>query len=118
MPGDIIEVEAGAYVPADARLLESVQLKVDESALTGESLPVKKFSDKVFSKGTLLAERTNMIYSTSIVTNGHALAVVTETGMHTEVGKIADMILNDETPQTPLQKRLAVTGKWLGVPEL
>ncbi len=118
VPGDIIEVEAGGYVPADARLLESVQLKVDESALTGESLPVKKSADKVFTAGTLLAERTNMIYSTSIVTNGHALAVVTETGMHTEVGKIADMILNDETPQTPLQKRLAVTGKWLGIAAL
>lgn len=118
VPGDIIEVEAGAYVPADARLLESVQLKIDESALTGESLPVKKSADPVFAQGTLLAERANMIYSTSIVTNGHALAIVTETGMNTEVGKIADMILNDETPQTPLQKRLAVTGKWLGIAAL
>ncbi|MDE7327943.1 MAG: calcium-translocating P-type ATPase, PMCA-type [Lachnospiraceae bacterium] len=116
--GDIIEVEAGAYVPADARLLTCVQLKIDESALTGESLPVKKSADKVFAEGTLLAERANMIYSTSIVTNGHALAIVTETGMGTEVGKIADMILNDETPQTPLQKRLAVTGKWLGIAAL
>lgn len=118
VPGDIIEVEAGAYVPADARLLSAVQLKIDESALTGESLPVKKSADKVFAEGTLLAERANMIYSTSIVTNGHALAIVTETGMSTEVGKIADMILNDETPQTPLQKRLAVTGKWLGIAAL
>ncbi len=118
VPGDIIEVSAGAYVPADARLLTAVQLKVDESALTGESLPVKKSADKVFAQGTLLAERANMIYSTSIVTNGHALAIVTETGMSTEVGKIADMILNDETPQTPLQKRLAVTGKWLGIAAL
>ncbi len=118
VPGDIIEVEAGVYVPADARLLEGVQLKLDESALTGESLPVKKSAEPVFAQGTLLAERANMIYSTSIVTNGHALAVVTETGMDTEVGKIADMILNDETPQTPLQKRLAVTGKWLGIAAL
>lgn len=118
VPGDVIEVEAGAYVPADARLLTAVQLKIDESALTGESRPVKKSADEIFAEGTLLAERANMIYSTSIVTNGHALAVVTETGMGTEVGKIADMVLNDETPQTPLQKRLAVTGKWLGIAAL
>lgn len=118
VPGDIIEVEAGAYVPADARLLSCVQLKVDESALTGESLPVKKSAEKTLPGETILAERKNMIYSTSIVTNGHAEAVVTETGMKTEVGKIADMILNDETPDTPLQKRLAVTGKWLGIAAL
>ncbi len=118
VPGDVIEVEAGAYVPADARLLTAVQLKIDESALTGESLPVKKSADEVFAEGTLLAERANMVYSTSIVTNGHALAIVTETGMRTEVGKIADMILNDETPQTPLQKRLALAGKWLGIAAL
>lgn len=118
VPGDVIEVEAGAYVPADARLLRCVQLKVDESALTGESLPVKKSADVTLPEGTILAERKNMIYSTSIVTNGHAEAVVTETGMKTEVGKIADMILNDRTPDTPLQKRLAVTGKWLGIAAL
>lgn len=118
VPGDVIEVEAGAYVPADARLLSCVQLKVDESALTGESLPVKKSADGALPEETILAERKNMLYSTSVVTNGHAEAVVTETGMKTEVGKIADMILNDETPDTPLQKRLAVTGKWLGIAAL
>lgn len=118
VPGDIIEIEAGQYVPADARLLSSVNLKIDESALTGESLPVKKEADRVWKAETLLADRNNMIYSTSIVTGGHGTAVVTATGMATEVGRIADMILNDETPDTPLQKRLASIGKYLGIAAL
>lgn len=118
VPGDIIQLEAGAYVPADARLLSCVNLKVDESALTGESLPVKKNPLTRYPAETLLGDRANMLYSTCIVTNGHGKAVVTATGMQTEVGKIADMILNDAAPSTPLQKRLAVIGKWLGMAAL
>lgn len=114
VPGDIIMVEAGQYVPADARILECVGLKLDESALTGESFTVTKNAEETGTRTTPLAERSNMLYSTTIVTNGHAKAVVTATGMSTEVGKIADMILNEEAPDTPLQKKLQATGKWLG----
>lgn len=118
VPGDIIEVEAGQYVPADAHLLSGVALKADESSLTGESMPVKKEADIKCKEGTLLADRVNMLYSTTIITSGHGTAVVTATGMQTEVGKIADMILNDSAPDTPLQRRLAAIGKWLGIAAL
>lgn len=114
VPGDIFRIETGRYIPADARLLECVGVCVDESSLTGESVPVVKQSEKSLPERTALAERNNMLYSTTVVTAGHGKAVVTATGMQTEVGKIADMILNEEAPVTPLQKRLADTGKWLG----
>ena len=113
--GDIIYLEAGNFVPADGRLITSVNLKIDESSLTGESHPVEKFASKVLPEETLLGDRINMVMATGMVTYGRATAIVTETGMHTEVGSIAKMIMDDDTPMTPLQKRLADVGKILGI---
>jgi Ca2+-transporting ATPase len=118
VPGDIIILETGHFVPADARLITSVNLKVDESALTGESHAVEKEAERVLNESTLLADRRNMVHATSIVTYGRGSAIVTATGMHTEVGHIAKLIMQDDTPETPLQKRLAQTGKVLGIAAL
>lgn len=118
VPGDIIFLETGHYVPADARLIESIDLKVDESALTGESHPVGKDAQLVLKEETMLGDRKNMVPSTGIVTYGRGSAVVTATGMQTEVGHIAALIMEDATPDTPLQKRLEKTGKVLGVAAL
>lgn len=118
VPGDIIQLETGHYVPADARLLTSFNLRVDESALTGESHPIEKHADKVYNENTLLADRQNIVYATCVVTYGRGNAVVIGTGMHTEVGHIAKLIMQDDTPDTPLQKRLAQTGKALGIAAL
>lgn len=118
VPGDIIFLETGHYVPADARLLSSSNLKVDESSLTGESHPVEKEANCILKEATMLGDRKNMVPSSGVVTFGHGMAVVTATGMHTEVGNIAKMIMLDDTPETPLQKRLAKTGKFLGIAAL
>lgn len=118
VPGDIIYLETGHFVPADARLITSVNLKIDEASLTGESHPIEKDADKVLMENLLSAERINMVAATGIVTYGRGTAVVTATGMHTEVGHIARMIMEDETPMTPLQKKLAGTGKALGIAAL
>lgn len=118
VPGDILILETGQYLPADARLLTSVNLKVDESALTGESHPVEKQAAKIYKESQPLAERYNMVYSSSIVTYGRGTALVTSTGMNTEVGHIARLIMEDKTPPTPLQKKLAKTGKILGIAAL
>ena len=115
VPGDIIKLEAGHFVPADARLIESVNLKVEEAALTGESHPVDKDANCVLKEDTLLGDRKNMLMSTSIITYGRGTAIVVGTGMNTEVGHIAKLIMDDETPMTPLQKRLADTSKILGI---
>lgn len=115
VPGDIILLESGNLVPADARLLTTVGFKTDESSLTGESSSVEKSASKIFPEATPLGDRTNMVYSSSIVTAGHGTAVVTATGMNTEVGKIASMILTTESIETPLQKRLANAGKVLAI---
>ena len=115
VPGDIILLESGNYVPADARLIESIDLKIDESALTGESLPVSKNPNITLKEQTPLAERKNMVYSSSIVTYGRGKAVVTTTGHDTEVGHIAKLISEDIAPDTPLQKNLAKTSKILGI---
>ncbi len=118
VPGDIIYLETGHFVPADARLLSAANLRIDEASLTGESHPVEKDADIILKKETLLADRHNMVMSTGIVAYGRGSAVVTATGMHTEVGHIARLIMEDETPMTPLQKRLAGTGKALGIAAL
>lgn len=118
VPGDILILETGQYLPADARLLTAVNLKTDESALTGESHPVEKLAARTFQDDKPLAERYNMVYSSSIVTYGRGSAVVTATGMQTEVGHIARLIMEDKTPPTPLQKKLAKTGKVLGIAAL
>ena len=115
VPGDIIFLEAGNMVPADARLLSDTGLKLDESSLTGESTVVEKHSGKTFPENTPLGDRANMVYSSSIVSAGHGMAVVTSTGMNTEVGKIASMIFTSDQVETPLQKRLAQAGKILAL---
>lgn len=118
VPGDIIYLETGHFIPADARLLTSINLKVEEASLTGESLPVEKEEGSLLRSDTILAERTNMVMATGIVIYGRGTAIVTATGMNTEVGHIARLIMEDETPMTPLQKRLAKTGKGLGIAAL
>ena len=112
--GDIIRLEAGDFVPADARLLHSVSLKSEESALTGESVPAEKDADAEIAADAPLGDRTNMIFSGCSITYGTATAVVTGTGMHTEMGKIADLLDSEEESQTPLQQKLAELGKYLG----
>ncbi len=113
--GDIIELESGTYVPADCRLLESYNLKIEESSLTGETEPVLKDASIIAKRDIALGDMLNMAFMASIVVNGHGKAVVTEIGMNTKVGKIANMIMEDETPETPIQKKLAQVGKILGI---
>lgn len=115
VPGDIIRLEAGDFVPADARLLRSVSLKSEESALTGESVPSEKDAEALVPETAPLGDRSNMVFSGCSVTYGTAVAVVTATGMDTEMGKIANLLNNEEDGQTPLQKKLAQLGKYLGV---
>ena len=115
VPGDIVVLNTGDLVCADCRLIEAYNLQVEESSLTGESVPVSKNPSEVFKSSTPVSERKNMIFSTSCVSSGHALAVVVESGMNTQVGKIAGLINSEESPQTPLQLRLANTGKILGI---
>lgn len=106
VPGDIISLEAGDRVPADARLLSASQFEVEEASLTGETLPMKKDAEWLSSTDLPLGDRRNMIYMGTSVTRGRAIAVVTATGMATEMGKIASLIQQDQEEQTPLQKRL------------
>ncbi len=115
VPGDIIRLEAGDFVPADARLLQSVSLKSEESALTGESVPTEKDAETVIDEKAPLGDRSNMVFSGCSITYGTARAVVTGTGMNTEMGKIADLLSGETESQTPLQKRLASLGKYLGI---
>ena len=115
VPGDIIRLEAGDFVPADARLLHSAGLKSEESALTGESVPSEKDYLAEVKEGAPLGDRHNMVYSGCSITYGTATAVVTATGMDTEMGKIANMLDNEEDGQTPLQQKLAQLGKYLGI---
>ena len=103
------------YVPADCRLIESHNLKIEESSLTGETEAILKDSDMICKKDIPLGDMLNMAFMSSIVVNGHAKAVVTETGMNTRVGKIANMIIQDEAPETPIQKKLSQVGKILGI---
>ncbi len=110
VPGDIVMLEAGNVVPADMRLMETHALRIDESALTGESVPVDKDSITLEAKDIPLGDRINMAYKGTLVTNGHAKAVVTHTGMQTELGKIAGM-LQEKEQLTPLQIRMTKFGK-------
>lgn len=113
--GDIIEVRAGDLVPADARLITSHSLFAQESALTGESVPCEKDARAAVKKGSEQAEIKNMIFSSTVITAGHARAVVTATGMDTAVGKIAHLLNTEDEPTTPLQIKLAKIGKALGI---
>ncbi|MBQ8994849.1 MAG: cation-translocating P-type ATPase [Oscillospiraceae bacterium] len=114
VPGDIIRLEAGDFVPADSRLIRATNLKVDESALTGESLPVEKDADAEIKENAPLGDRINMVYSGCSVSYGTGLAVVTATGMNTEMGKIASLLNEEVEEDTPLQQKLAQLGKILG----
>ena len=113
-PGDIVLLEAGNYVPADLRLMESVNLKVEEASLTGESVPVNKNADAVFDKDIPIGDRKNSAFMATLVTYGRGKGLVTSTGMHTQIGMIADMLQSYEEEPTPLQIKLDQLGKWLG----
>ena len=114
VPGDIIKLEAGDFIPADARILESVSLKSEESPLTGESVPSEKDANAVIPEDAPLGDRVNMLFSGCSVAYGTAVAVVTATGMDTEMGKIANLLDSETETQTPLQQKLAQLGKILG----
>ncbi len=115
VPGDIIKLEAGDFIPADARLLFSTSLKCEESALTGESVPSEKDYSAEVSENAPLGDRANMVFSGCSVTYGTATAVVTATGMDTQMGKIANLLDSESNTQTPLQQKLAQLGKYLGI---
>ncbi len=115
VPGDIIKLEAGDFVPADARLIASASLKSEESALTGESVPSEKDAMAAVKDNAPIGDRTNMVFSGCSITYGSATAVVTTTGMDTEMGKIAGLLDNEVDSATPLQQKLSQLGKYLGI---
>ncbi|MBN2605452.1 MAG: cation-translocating P-type ATPase [Bacilli bacterium] len=115
VPGDIVTVEAGDYMPADIRFFETVNLKVDESALTGESVPVEKDAQVMLNEPTPIGDRLNMGYMSTIVTYGRGLGIVVNTGMTTEIGNIANLLNEVEDEMTPLQKKIDKLGKLLGM---
>lgn len=114
VPGDVVILETGDYIPADMRLFEAVNLKIQESALTGESVPVEK-DVATISDDVGVGDRINMAFSSSLVTYGRGKGIVTDTGMNTEVGKIAEIISSTEKQETPLQSKLNKLGKTLGI---
>ena len=114
VPGDILLLYTGDKVPADARLIEAVNMKTDEAPLTGESTPVNK-NVKPLPEDTPISDRRNMVFTGTVVVYGRGKAVVTSTGMNTEFGKIAKMVQTVEEEETPLEKRMAHVGKWLGI---
>ena len=118
VPGDIVVLDTGDYIPADLRIIEAVNLKSQESSLTGESVPVEKTIDKIEEKEVGIGDRINMLFSSSLVTYGRGKGIVVETGMTTEVGKIAGMLDNTEEQITPLQEKLNKLGKILGIAAL
>jgi len=115
VPGDIVILETGAVIPADIRLTEAVNLKIQESSLTGESLPVDKITEALQGDEIPLGDRKNMAYSSGMVTYGRGRGIVVGTGMQTEVGKIADMLQQAGDTETPMSKRLNQLGKMLGI---
>ncbi|MCL2400839.1 MAG: calcium-translocating P-type ATPase, PMCA-type [Defluviitaleaceae bacterium] len=115
VPGDVILLETGDYVPADARLISSSNLRIEESMLTGESLPAEKNESSRYSNDTPIGDRKNMVFSGTSVVYGNGKALVVSTGMNTEMGRIAHMIMSQDSPQTPLQRRLEKTGRFLGI---
>ena len=110
MPGDVVLLEAGDKVPADARLIEAVNLKIEEAALTGESLPVGKPASRWPGVDLAVGDRKNMVYAGTAVTYGRGSAVVVETGMRTEFGTIARLLQGVESRRTPLQENLDRVG--------
>ena len=115
VPGDIVVLDTGDYVPADLRIIEAINLKSQEASLTGESVPVEKNVEVILEEKVGLGDRTNMLFSSSLVTYGRGKGIVVETGMNTEVGKIAGMINEVEDTETPLQQKLNKLGKTLGI---
>ncbi|MGL4662426.1 MAG: cation-translocating P-type ATPase [Culicoidibacterales bacterium] len=109
--GDVVLLEVGQYIPADLRIVEAANLMIDESALTGESIPVDKTADVILQTHVALAEQTNMAFTSTLITNGRATGVVTGTGVHTEIGKIAAMLGATKEVKTPLQVQLAKLSK-------
>jgi Ca2+-transporting ATPase len=119
VPGDVLVLDAGDVISADGRLAECPNLRVNESALTGESVPVEKTSEAIAPEtGRLVAERHNMVFRGTSVVYGRAKLVVVDTGMSTELGQIAGLLKAHESPQTPLQRRLAALGRWLAFASL
>ena len=118
VPGDIVVLDTGDYIPADLRIIEAVNLKSQEASLTGESVPVEKTIEKIDDAEIGIGDRTNMLFSSSLVTYGRGKGIVVETGMTTEVGKIAEMINQTEEQITPLQQKLNKLGKTLGIAAL
>ncbi len=118
VPGDLVSLETGDYVPADLRIVEAINLKIQESALTGESVPVDKFDGIIEARNVGIGDRTNCAFSSSLVTYGRGKGIVTSIGMNTEVGKIASMIQEVDESETPLKKRLEALGKTLGIAAL
>ncbi len=115
VPGDIILFEAGDYVSADSRIIEYSSLQIDESALTGESVPVTKNNEVIEKEDVALGDMKNMIFSSTFVTKGRGKAVVVDTGMNTEIGKIAGMLTDTEVQKTPLQNKLNQVSKVIGI---
>ena len=115
VPGDVVVLDTGDFVPADLRIIEAVNLKSQEASLTGESVPVEKITSKIEKEKLGIGDRANMLFSSSLITYGRGKGIVTQTGMNTEVGKIAGMINNTIDTQTPLQEKLNKLGKTLGI---
>jgi len=118
VPGDVVLLEAGNYVPADMRLIESINLKIEEASLTGESVPVNKNARVVLDKEIPIGDRKNSAFMSTLVTYGRGKGLVTNTGMRTQIGMIAEMIQSYEEEPTPLQLKLDQLGKWLGIVSL
>ncbi|MGC9346258.1 MAG: HAD-IC family P-type ATPase, partial [Candidatus Bathyarchaeales archaeon] len=114
VPGDVLLLYTGDKVPADARLIEAINMKTDEAPLTGESTPVNK-DVKPLPEETPVSDRRNIVFTGTVVVYGRGKAVVTSTGMNTEFGKVAKMVQVTEEEETPLEKRMAHVGKWLGI---
>ena len=118
VPGDLVIIETGDYVSADLRIVEAINLKSQESSLTGESVPVEKTTEAINEEEVGIGDRKNMLFSSSLITYGRGKAIVVDTGMNTEVGKIAGMMNETEKQETPLQRRLNSLGKTLGIAAL
>ncbi len=118
VPGDIVVLDTGDYVPADLRIIDAVNLKAQEASLTGESVPVEKQAQKIDQEEVPIGDRVNMLFSSSLITYGRGKAIVVETGMNTEVGKIAGMLSSGKERETPLQAKLNSLGKTLGIVSL
>jgi Ca2+-transporting ATPase len=118
VPGDVVVLEAGNYVPADLRLTESANLRIEEAALTGESVPAEKEAEKVFPAEMPVGDRANCAFMGTVVSYGRGLGIVAGTGLRTQLGQIAEMLRSVETEETPLQRKLEQLGKWLGLGSL